>query len=99
MSAPQAGRETSAGHPQTRARAVHFGLTVRRRRKARGWTQDKLAEAAGWDRHSIVRIEGAKFSPSLHRLLQLADALGEPLDVLLADAREEQALAEQGGAA
>lgn len=96
MSAPTARAATSAGHPQTRTRSTHFGATIRRRRLALGLEQDQLAQRLGWSRGSVGRVERAAFSPSLHRLFQLADALGEPLHLLLEDAAAEQALTEEG---
>lgn len=90
MSAPAVARETSAGHPLTRSRAEYFGRAVRARRKALGLSQEQLAEAAGFDRASINRVEQAKFSPSLHRMLLLADALRTTLHQLLEDAHEEE---------
>lgn len=76
----------SAGHPQTRARAEHLGAVVRRHRRRLCLSQERLGERAGWDRQSVNRLENAQFSPSLHRLWLLADALGVPLEQLLREA-------------
>ena len=69
-------RGISASDPQTWERALRFGDAVRTHRKAHGLTQEQLAERAGCDRLSVSRVECAVYSPSLLRVLRLADALG-----------------------
>jgi transcriptional regulator with XRE-family HTH domain len=69
---------------------VRLGEAVRAKRKARGWSQQELAEKLGWHRESVLRIELAQFSPSLHRLLLLADALGLPASALVAAAEQSR---------
>jgi transcriptional regulator with XRE-family HTH domain len=49
---------------------------VRRIRKERGLSQQRLAELAGVDKVTIVHIEGGKVSPKVETLTKLADALG-----------------------
>lgn len=80
-----AGNPATVAHPQTRDRHVQFGQRVRRLRRERGLSQERLAELAGCDRQSINRIENAAYTTSLHRLLMLADALGVPAADLLAE--------------
>lgn len=53
-----------------------FGDRLRELRKERGWTQERLAEAAGMDRSFIADVErGARF-PGLDTCWRLADGLG-----------------------
>jgi putative transcriptional regulator len=74
VTGPKSG--VSASDPQTRARALLFGQNVRERRKALGLSQEGLAKLAGAERQSVNRVENAAYSPSLARILRLADALG-----------------------
>lgn len=78
----------SAGHPQTRDRNRAVGDTVRALRKKAGLSQEQLAELAGCDRQSVNRVENAAYSPSLHRVFLLADALRVPVGRLVAAADE-----------
>lgn len=71
-------RDFSASDPQTAARALLFGQAVRAHRKALGLSQERLAVRAGCDRQSINRVENAAYSPSLVRILRIADALVVP---------------------
>jgi len=53
-------------------------------RKARNWTQQKLAEKAGLSFNAITKIEqGAAEHPTLKTLIKLADAFGISLDTLV----------------
>lgn len=88
-----------AAHPQTRARNERFGEVVRAERLARGWTQEMLADKLDWNRATITRLELGKFSCSLHRLFQLADALGLPAASLVAAAESSQPAGAGGRAA
>jgi transcriptional regulator with XRE-family HTH domain len=46
------------------------------------WTQETLAEATGFDRKTINRIENGRHSPSLDRVLILAYTLGvDPIEL------------------
>jgi transcriptional regulator with XRE-family HTH domain len=87
-----------AQHPQTRDRSRAFGVAVAAHRARLGLSQEALAErivdvartrAPGvdttFDRQSINRVEGGRFSPSLHRCLLIADGLGVPLAELVAE--------------
>jgi transcriptional regulator with XRE-family HTH domain len=85
----------SAGHPQTRDRAAALGDVIRSHRLRMGLSQEQLADLVGVDRQSINRWENAAYSPSLHRLLQLADVLRVRLSVLIADAERAARAAER----
>ncbi len=56
---------------------------VRDLRTRKGWTQERLAEAAQVTRVCIVAIEGAKQNVSMDILIRLANALGVGLETLL----------------
>lgn len=64
--------------------AITFGAAVRERRKAKGWTQERLAEAAGVSALQIGFIERGDNVPKLTHILRVAQALrvrpGELLD-------------------
>ena len=65
---------------------VRVGLNIMYYRKERGWTQMDLAEAVDLSRNHMQRIEAATSVPSLSTLLDIADALGVPVQKLF-DAR------------
>lgn len=59
-----------------------FGARIRELRKARGLTQDQLAEFLGVEQKHISLIELGKSYPSLDRLIRIAEALQVPLPSL-----------------
>ena len=61
---------------------VQIGLNIMYYRKERGWTQMDLAEAADLSRNHMQRIEAATSIPSLPTLLNIAEALGVPVEKL-----------------
>ncbi len=50
--------------------------SVRKERKARGWSQQRLADEAGINKVTLVHIETGKSSPNVETLEKLASALG-----------------------
>ncbi|WP_395402943.1 helix-turn-helix domain-containing protein [Pseudoduganella sp. UC29_106] len=52
-----------------------FGLAVRRLREERGWSQERLAEAADMNRSYIGELERGIAMPSLQTIHKLAGAL------------------------
>jgi transcriptional regulator with XRE-family HTH domain len=69
-------------HPLLAEHRALFGHRVAAIRQQSDWTQEKLAEATGFDRKTINRIENGRHSPSLDRVLVLAYALGvEPIEL------------------
>ena len=58
-------------------------------RKQKGWTHNRLAEAVGFSRNTIVRYENGESTPSYGKLIELAAAL--ELDPLLLIADKELA--------
>ena len=77
------------------------GLRIRKLRRQKFWTQEKLAEKAEIAPDYLCRIESGKKHPSLTTILLIAGALDTTVDDLLADvlrkdtstmAREEKSL-------
>jgi transcriptional regulator with XRE-family HTH domain len=66
-----------------RRRAV--GLRIRELRERRQISQERLAEAAGVARVTVVRIELGLQSARLDHLFLIADALGVPLSQVIRD--------------
>ena len=54
--------------------ATALGRQVRALRQARGWSQERLAEAADMDRSYLAGIEIGARNPSLKALVKLAGA-------------------------
>jgi transcriptional regulator with XRE-family HTH domain len=67
----------------TAALASAIGGRVRQERQTRGWTLDRLAEAAGVSRRMLVNVEQGAVNPSVGTLLRLSDALGVGLPALV----------------
>lgn len=63
--------------------ASAIGTRVRHERKARGWTLDRLAQAAGVSRRMVVNVEQGEANPSVGTLLRISDALGVGLPALV----------------
>ena len=59
-----------------------FGRHVRSLRRARGMTQDRLAERSGLSPDTIRRLEHGSFSPSLETLTKLCSGLPLALSTL-----------------
>lgn len=60
-----------------------FGLNVRKARKSRNISQEKLASLAKMDRAHMGEIERGNVSPSLKTMNQIAQALDMPVSELL----------------
>lgn len=52
-----------------------FGVVIRRLRRERNFSQDKLSSSSSLDRAFISKIEGGKQQPSLVTIFELANAL------------------------
>ncbi len=61
--------------------AVRFGSVLRAERAAHGWSQARLAEAAGVTRESVYRLEGGRQRPSTSMTYRLAQALRPGADL------------------
>ena len=60
-----------------------IGMRVRELRKAKNWTQAKLAEKAGIEPSNLSHIERAATKLSLPTLINIANALGATLDEIV----------------
>jgi len=59
------------------------GANIRRLRKAKGLTQERLAQEAGMAMRYVAGVERGEENPSLRYLVRLAEALGtEPMELL-----------------
>ena len=75
--------------------AKSVGLLVSQRRKEMGLTQAELAEMLEIEQESMSRIETGNITPSLPRLVSLADALNCSVESLLRPSshrKQDQAL-------
>lgn len=68
--------------PSGRTRSI-VGANVRRLRRAKGLSQEALAELAGVHRTFVGHIERGETNVSLDTLERVADALAEKVSVLL----------------
>ena len=57
-------------------RAEHVGMTIRKMRDDKGWTQIHLARKSGLQQSHISRLEAGEHSPSWKTLEKIARALG-----------------------
>lgn len=63
--------------------AKRFPMRLKQLREGKGWSQARLAEAAGVTREYIARLETGKHDPPLSRVEKLANALGVSIGRLL----------------
>ena len=61
-----------------------LGVEIARLRRDRGYSIDRLAEAAGVHRKSIIQVEAGRVAAKISTLHSIAHALGVPLADLLA---------------
>jgi transcriptional regulator with XRE-family HTH domain len=71
--------------------ATRFGAAVSLARRARGWSQDLLAERVDVSKNHIGYIERGERVPSLDVGVRIARALGLSLDEVFLEAGEGQA--------
>jgi transcriptional regulator with XRE-family HTH domain len=60
-----------------------LGVKIRKIRKQKGLTQEKLAELANLDYSYLNMIEAGKKNPSIKKLAKIAKALGVSLQKLM----------------
>lgn len=65
------------------ALSAAIGDRIKQLRLARGWTLDRLAEAAGVSRRMLINVEHGAVNPSVGTLLRISDALGVGLPALV----------------
>lgn len=61
--------------------AYELGRNIRELREQQGWSQTRLAQAAGMTQSAVARFEAGGTVPTLPVLERLAKALGVELDV------------------
>jgi transcriptional regulator with XRE-family HTH domain len=64
-----------------------FGVALRRRRLASGWTQEKFAERAGLHPTYVSMVERGVRNPTLEAAARIAKALKVSLPKLIEDAQ------------
>nr|WP_181716968.1 helix-turn-helix transcriptional regulator [Psychrobacter sp.] len=67
----------------TDERMVAFGKRVREVRKARGISQEKLAEMAGIDRSYMGNVERGEKNITLKKIYEICDALQIDIKLLI----------------
>lgn len=70
---------------------LNLGQRVRELRKARGWTLERAARAAGLARSTLSKIENEQMSPTFEAVKKLADGLDIPIPQLFTPPRREGA--------
>jgi transcriptional regulator with XRE-family HTH domain len=73
-----------------------FGKRVRELRKDRGWTQERLAEAADLHENYVSRLETGEQEPGLFVILRLCGAFGVAVGVLLQEFTPESQFSVRG---
>lgn len=63
--------------------AIEIGKSFRQRRELLGLLQPQLSAIAGISTRTIQLVEAGKANPSLSTILQLADALGLNMQLVL----------------
>ena len=58
-----------------------LGKEIKARRKTLGITQQDLADLAGVNINTVIRIEGAKINPTIEVVSAIADVLGMELRI------------------
>lgn len=69
-----------------RPELVALGNAVRRRREARDWTPEALAQESGVSRRTIGNLESGAHNTGVGTLIDVAAALGASLTDLLSEA-------------
>ena len=60
-----------------------FGKNVRRHRLDKGWSQERLADAADLERAYLTHLELGRRNPTLKTAYRIAEALGVDIRLLL----------------
>jgi XRE family transcriptional regulator, regulator of sulfur utilization len=69
-----------------------FGRVIREQRAERGWSQERLAEAADLNRSYLGEIERGEVTPSLTTAEKLAAAFRTSLSALVSQAEQRAAV-------
>lgn len=62
---------------------LKFGERLTKLRKAKGYSQDRLCNEAGFSRGTVSKIEAGKVDPKLTTLARIAETIGVPLKKIL----------------
>ncbi len=79
------------------AAALAFGAVIRETRKARGLSQEALADRGGFDRTYPSLLEGGLRTPTLSVILRLAEALDVSAASLVSEAYDRISLTAPDG--
>ena len=60
----------------------NFICNLKKYRQLAGLTQDELAQIVGVRRETIIRLESAKYNPSLKLAIDISKAVKTPIDEL-----------------
>lgn len=84
MSEQSDGRRTiEQVMPSAEERIVMLGSAIKRERRLRGISQQRLAESIGTDQAVIARLEAGKHNTGIASYIKVADALGLSLADLI----------------
>lgn len=75
---------------ESRTLAQAFGAEITRLRLARGWSQQKLADALGYTERYIGQLERGVKSPTLRTLADIAQAFSTRPSIILRAAERRQ---------
>lgn len=70
----------------------HLSRNVAELRKAKGWSQGRLAEAAGIPRTTLTHVESGSANPALSNLVKISSALQVGIEELLSRPRSDSRL-------
>lgn len=79
----------SGGNPQGVRSADLMGQVLRRWRKRRGWSQQRLGEEAGIRQETVSRVENGSSGTELNTVLRLCAALGVEMNITAKPNRAE----------
>jgi transcriptional regulator with XRE-family HTH domain len=74
-----------------------FGAKLRKLRKAKDWSQDRLAEEVGIHGRHVGKYEIGRAMPNAQTVVRIADALGVTTDYLLRDGVGDDSVARTSG--
>ena len=60
----------------------HFICNLKKYRQLAGLTQDELGQIVGVRRETIIRLEAAKYNPSLKLAIAISKAVNTPIEKL-----------------
>ncbi len=70
---------------QKQATRQRIGQRIAALRKAKGITQEQLADASGLQRSHIGRIEAGKYAVTLETIEAIAQAMGMTVDIIYSE--------------